>query len=188
MTNYNHIGGNCFTLKILCPEIKEIFIKQQLELNPYLKKLASPEKIHLGLKYLGYEKNYTNEFMIGLIPDISKIVNRHLPMNLKLTGLGRFIDSPEQMSSPVIFLKVKLTKELRELHNELNKILKERVDTFNFAEGEDYTPHITLGNGKEEFVSELKEIVGGSKFVNPVNFVVNKFAMRLKEGKTQIIK
>lgn len=81
-----------------------------------------------------------------------------------------------------------MTNEIKEFHNALREILADKVDTFILAEGENYTPHITLGVGSESKIEILREIVDQSQFSSPLLFTAKKFAMRLKGGKTHIIR
>lgn len=188
MKTHDYVDGKCFTLKILCPEISDVFLRKQKKLEPYLEKIPPVEKIHIGLKYMAYETDYNDNYMIAIVPEIQKIVDQYLPIEIEITGLGGFWDESEWPSKPVIFLKVKLTNKLKGFHNALRELLKNKVDVFILAEGANYTPHITLGVGNENQVEELKEIVYKSQFADPLIFTANKFAMRLKGGKTHIIK
>lgn len=185
MTIYNYVNGECFTLKILCPEISELFLSEQNKIEKYLIKKMPVEKIHIGLKYMAYENDYSDKHMMDLIPEIKKIAEKYLPMQMEIDELGGFWNKPEWPSKPIIFLKVKLTKELKNFHNELRDCLKDKSDTFFFAEGKNYTPHITLGVGNEKYTKELIEIVKSPR-VSTI-FSAKKLAMRLKGGKTHTI-
>ena len=187
MTMHNSVDGECFTLKILCPEISEVYLAEQKRLEKYLNKILPVDKIHLGLKYMAYETDYSDDYMKSLVPEIRKIVDQFLPTRIEIQGLGGFWNDQKWPSKPIIFLKVKLTTELKEFHNALREFLKDKVDTFILAEGENYSPHITLGVGDENKSEELKEIVNKSQFTSTIVFTAKKFAMRLKDGKTHTI-
>ena len=183
MKIHDHVNGECYTLKILCPEVSKTFLKEQRRLENYFKKIFPIDKIHIGLKYIAYENDYSDDYMISLVPEIKKIVEKYMPMKIEVQGVGGFWDRPEWPSCPIIFLRVKLTDELKEFHNNLRKLLKNKVDSFPSAEGNNYIPHITLGVGNEKQTKELKKIIEKSKFSESVSFIANKFAMRLKGGK-----
>ena len=188
MKTHKYVDGLCYTLKILCPEVKELAERELGKLEGLIEKRMPLEKAHLGLKYLGYDRDYEIEERIDLVPEIKSVVDRYLPMEIRISGLGGFWNTSEWPSKPIIFLRIEENKRLRETHEELRRILKGRVDTFELAEGEHYTPHITIAVGKSEYEGELKRRIGASKFSVPSVFRMNKFGMRLKGDGLYIIR
>ncbi|MFA4886812.1 MAG: 2'-5' RNA ligase family protein, partial [Candidatus Nanoarchaeia archaeon] len=124
MKVHKYVDGSCFTLKILCPEVKEVAQEQLKRLQGLVEKPMSLDKLHLGLKYLGYETDHEDEYIKSLIPEIKPIVKRYLPLEIEIEGVGAFYDTPEWPSKTIIFLKVKENKRLRAFHDELRTSLK----------------------------------------------------------------
>ncbi|MBW3015773.1 2'-5' RNA ligase family protein [Candidatus Woesearchaeota archaeon] len=186
MALHRYVNGKCYTLKILCPEISNIFLREQKRLMPYLEKKVDVERIHIGLKYMAYEQDYNVDYIKALVPGIKKIVDVYLPMDIDIKGLGGFWDTEEWPTKPVVYIAVKLSSRLKEFHGVLRDFLSDKVDTFTLAEGNNYTPHITLGTGLESKANELKMLVDNSNFSE--HFTVDKFGMRLLGGETYIIR
>lgn len=183
MTIHNRVNGLCYTVKLPCPELYSLSEKYQKALSEFLKSKMAGENLHLGLKYLGYEKDYEDEYFESLSIEIDKIVKRHLPIKIKILGLGGFWNSPEWSSEPIIFLKVELNDELKKLHKDLVDSLNGKADTFLLAEQDKYTPHITIGVGKEIFGKELKKFVSKSGLESPIQIILEKAQMRMKGGR-----
>ncbi len=145
------------------------------------------DSIHLGLKYMGYDKEYNDAYMLQFIPEIKEIAKKYLPLDLSVRGLAGFWSSQNDNSNPIIFLKVLPNKKLQQLHDEIRAALSSRVDTFMLTEGTHYTPHITIGIGKPEFENKLKNIARKSQRDKQFDFVATKLAMRLKDDKIKLI-
>ncbi|MBI4150921.1 hypothetical protein HY492_02235 [Candidatus Woesearchaeota archaeon] len=74
-----------------------------------------------------------------------------------------------------------MNKQLRAFHNDVRKAVHGKVDTFLLAEGHNYHPHISLGNGRENKVKELRALVHASKKDKPITITARKMAMRLRK-------
>ena len=119
MKTHKYVDGLCYTLKILCPEVKELAERELGKLEGLIEKRMPLEKAHLGLKYLGYDRDYEIEEIIDLVPEIKLVVDRYLPMEIRISGLGGFWNTKEWPSKPIIFLGIEENKGLREMHEEL---------------------------------------------------------------------
>lgn len=187
MAIHSHLTGSSYTVKILTPKFEPIARAYHNLLIGLLERTEKLENLHLGLKYLGYDTDYTEEYMETLIPELQDITRRYLPIRLTVQGIAGFWSTPDWQCKPVIFLRVLQNKRLQELHEEIVEELGDRVDTFTFIEGRYYTPHITLGVGKQECESALKNIAESTQQDDKIECTVNKLAMRFPSVKNRLI-
>ncbi|MFA5888064.1 MAG: 2'-5' RNA ligase family protein [Candidatus Nanoarchaeia archaeon] len=187
MAIHKKVEGISYTIKLLTPKLKGIGKHYQRLLDGLMENYIQFDSLHLGLKYMGYDKEYNDAYMMQFIPEIKTIAKKYLPLDLSVKGIAGFWSSPKWKCKPVIFLKVLPNKKLQQLHDEIREALGSRVDTFVLTEGKHYTPHITIGIGKPEFEAKLKGIARKSQKDKQFDFVATKIAMRLNGDKLKVI-
>lgn len=184
---HKSVDGNCYTVKVLVPDLEDIAMRYQIGLKQYLHKKVSLKGLHVGLKYMGYDNDFEPSYIETLIPDIVNVGKGNLPIGIKVNGLGLFESTPEWPCDPLLYMAVEPTENLWRMHKEVIQTLGERVDTFQLAEGDNYAPHITLGIVKKENLPEIRRIVQKSKKRPIVTTVATQLAMRFPDCRTKII-
>lgn len=188
MTDYKRLGKPAYTVKLMLPELKRTFLKYKKRCGNLIGNYFKLNRLHVGLKYLGYENKFTDRYMLKFVPELKIMAKKYLPLKLTIKGLGAFWSSPKwPQKQPVIFLRVIPNKKLNAFHKEIRACVRNKVDIFLLAEGRNYTPHCTLGLGRPEKIKELRKLVVQSRKDKPITIVAKRFAMRLKGGKTKYI-
>jgi len=180
VTVYKRFDQPCYTVKLMLPELAGFFRKYRKQSSGLIADYVTIPRIHMGLKYLGFQKKFTDNYMKRLIPDLRRVAKKHLPLKITVKGLGAFWSSPRwPRRNPAIYLKVVVNKELRAFHSDVCNAVRTRVDTFSLAEGRNYHPHVSLGSGKNEKIKELKKLIARSRNAAPVTILAHRMAMRL---------
>lgn len=179
MATYDRVEGSCYTAKILCPELSDLFAREQNKFKPYLRKISDPSGAHIGIKYLGYDKDYDEKTVRAHIPNLKRIAEKYLPLEIKVKGIGLFPDKPGWPSNELVIIELERTTELLSLHNEVVNYMSGKMDSFNLAEREFYTPHITLGVGKPGTKNQLLEVAATQEYSGAKSITVHGFGLRL---------
>ena len=187
MRKYKMIERASYTVKLLVPGLEAVGERYRSMLSGLLQKPTREHRLHLGLKYLGHEAEFDDGYMLQFVPELRKCAAAYLPLEGAIQGIEGFWNSPQLPSKPIIFLRVLPNDKLQRFHNEIRLALENRVTTFSLAEGKYYTPHITIGTGKQEDEAKLKSRVNSTQNDNPIYFTAERFVMRLKGGRTRNI-
>jgi 2'-5' RNA ligase len=139
-------------------------LKYKKEVSPYVdwfvkKNYKYPINFmrpHITLKYLGYHSKYSNRQIEKLIPELSEIARKYLPMKITIRGLS--IGTKYETAG--ILLNFKPKDKVRKFHQELIKTLKNKIDFFENMDLKNFEPHIVLGSGPKtkENLKRLREI------------------------------
>jgi len=188
MATHRIVQGLTYTVKLLVPELADISHKYQEKLKGLVEQQVPLEHVHLGLKYLGYDNDFNQEYILGLVPLLQEIAKKHLPLPITIKGLATFNDRPEWPSGPpIIFLNVLPNKQLQDLHNEICVALNNKTDTFELTQGDHYTPHITIACGSKEKEQEIKKIIEQTKNDQEVKIMAKRMGLRLPSEKSRCI-
>ncbi|MBI4150920.1 hypothetical protein HY492_02230 [Candidatus Woesearchaeota archaeon] len=94
MTTYRTIDYPCQTVKLMLPELGPVFLKYKKKSKGLMQDYVTVPRIHLGLKYLGYQNKFTDAHMKKLIPELRRVARKHLPLKITMRGLGGFWSTP----------------------------------------------------------------------------------------------
>lgn len=109
----------------------------------------------------------------SLIEDLKVLCKKVRSFEFETQGIGYFVDT-----SNVVYLSVDKKHNLKELHNDLNILMKRHCDkTFKLYEPDNWVPHITLAmqdlsdEDLNEFKSEYTSLQNFTQEINNIALV-----------------
>lgn len=112
---------------------------------------------HITLRYLGYDSIELREQILNNIDGFRDVIQNHMPLELHVSELFIWQSPPETPTPQArINWKIENHSNLTKIHHQLLEI--QGFSFFQDLEGDNFTPHITLGKVNLEKTESLKNI------------------------------